>query len=123
MCLGVLVCWAVAHVCQLVLWVLWIVRCWVLSDIETPLRGGLWGRRRGEGVSLLRKITITVDDVTLNCLRAMRELNGIPYSAAVRRAVWSYYQDKCFIMPDSSPAPGAGAVAPDSRKDAPALEG
>ena len=59
----------------------------------------------------------------LNCLRAMRELNGIPYSAAVRRAVWSYYQDKCFIVPDSSPAPGAGAVAPDSRKDAPALEG
>lgn len=59
----------------------------------------------------------------LECLRAFREVFGIPYSAAVRRAVWSYYQDKCFIMPDSSPAPGAGAVAPDSRKDAPALEG
>lgn len=68
----------------------------------------------------MQKITITVDDVTLNCLRAMRELNGIPYSAAVRLAVWSYYQDKCFIMPD---VPGAGAAAPDSRKDAPALEG
>lgn len=24
-----------------------LCRCWVLSDIETPLRGGLWGRRRG----------------------------------------------------------------------------
>lgn len=80
----------------------------------------------------MQKITITVDDVTLNCLRAMRELNGIPYSAAIRRAVWSYYQDKCFIMPDSSvsalglgpqPSPGAGAAAPESRKDAPALEG
>ena len=47
-----------------------------------------------EGVSFLRKITITVDDVTLDCLRAMRELNGIPYSAAIRRAVWAYYQDK-----------------------------
>ena len=47
-----------------------------------------------EGVSLLRKITITVDDVTLDCLRAMRELNGVPYSAAVRLAVLSYYQDK-----------------------------
>lgn len=70
----------------------------------------------------MQKITITVDDVTLNCLRAMRELNGIPYSAAIRRAVWSYYQDKCFIMPDA-PAPGAGAAAPDLRKDAPALEG
>lgn len=46
-----------------------------------------------EGVSLLRKITITVDDVTLDCLRAMREF-GIPCSAAVRRAVWAYYQDK-----------------------------
>lgn len=68
----------------------------------------------------MQKITITVDDVTLNCLRAMRELNGIPYSAAVRRAVCSYYQDKCFIMPDT---PGAGVATPDSRKDAPALEG
>lgn len=47
-----------------------------------------------EGVSLLRKITITVDDVTLDCLRAMRELNGIPYSAAIRRAVLFYYYDK-----------------------------
>ena len=46
------------------------------------------------GVSFLRKITITVDDVTLECLRAMRELNGIPYSAAIRRAVLSYYHDK-----------------------------
>ena len=42
----------------------------------------------------MRKITITVDDVTLDCLRAMRELNGIPYSAAIRRAVLSYYYDK-----------------------------
>lgn len=47
-----------------------------------------------EGVSLLRKITITVDAGTLDCLRVMRELDGIPYSAAIRRAVWAYYQDK-----------------------------
>ena len=47
-----------------------------------------------EGVFYLRKITITVDDVTLDCLRAMREFSGIPYSAAIRRAVLSYYQDK-----------------------------
>lgn len=46
------------------------------------------------GVSFLRKITITVDDVTLDCLRAMRELNGVPFSAAIRLAVLSYYQDK-----------------------------
>lgn len=45
-----------------------------------------------EGVFPLRKITITVDDVTLDCLRAMHEANGIPYSAAIRRAVWAYYQ-------------------------------
>lgn len=51
------------------------------------------------GVSFLRKITITVDDVTLDCLRAMRELNGIPYSAAIRRAVLAYYQDKVFLPP------------------------
>lgn len=42
----------------------------------------------------MRKITITIDDATLNCLRAMRELNGIPYSAAIRFAVLAYYQDK-----------------------------
>lgn len=52
-----------------------------------------------EGVSLLRKITITVDDATLRCLRAMRELNGIPYSAVIRRAVLAYYQDKFSIPP------------------------
>lgn len=51
------------------------------------------------GVSFLRKITITVDDVTLNRLRAMRELNGIPYSAAIRLAVLAYYQDKFSIPP------------------------
>lgn len=46
---------------------------------------------------LLRKITITIDDVTLGCLCAMRESNGIPYSAAIRRAVLSYYQDKFLV--------------------------
>lgn len=46
------------------------------------------------GVSLLRRITITIDDVTLDCLRAMREVNGVPFSAAIRLAVLSYYQDK-----------------------------
>lgn len=53
-----------------------------------------------EGVSFLRKITITVDDVTIDCLRAMRESNGIPYSAAIRLAVLSYYQDK-FSLPSA----------------------
>lgn len=52
-----------------------------------------------EGVSLLRKITITVDDVTLDCLRAMRELNGVPYSAAIRLAVLAYYQDMFATSP------------------------
>lgn len=47
----------------------------------------------------MRKITITVDDVTLNCLRAMRELNGVPYSAAIRLSVLSYYQDKFTAPP------------------------
>ena len=53
-----------------------------------------------EGVSLLRKITITVDDTTLDCLRAMREINGTPYSAAIRLSVLSYYQDK-FVVPSA----------------------
>lgn len=46
----------------------------------------------------MRKITITVDDATLDCLRAMRELSGVPYSAAIRLSVLSYYQDK-FSVP------------------------
>lgn len=50
-----------------------------------------------EGVFVLRKITITVDEGTLECLRVMREINGIPYSAAIRLAVLSYYQDKFFV--------------------------
>lgn len=52
-----------------------------------------------EGEFLLRKITITVDDVTLECLRVMRELNGIPYSSAIRLAVLAYYQDKVSLPP------------------------
>ena len=52
-----------------------------------------------EGVSLLRKITITVDDVTLHYLHVMREVNGVSHSAAIRRAVLAYYQDKFFVSP------------------------
>ena len=51
------------------------------------------------GVSLLRKFTITIDDVTLDCLRAMREFCGIPYSAAIRLAVLAYYQDNFSTLP------------------------
>lgn len=46
----------------------------------------------------MRKITITVDEGTLEYLRAFREIFGIPYSAAIRRAVWAYYQDN-FSVP------------------------
>lgn len=46
------------------------------------------------GVFVLRKITITVDDATLDRLCAMREINGVSYSAAIRIAVLAYYQDK-----------------------------
>lgn len=52
-----------------------------------------------EGVSLLRKITITVDEGTLECLRAFREVHGIPFSALIRRAVWAYFHDKFAIPP------------------------
>lgn len=47
-----------------------------------------------EGVSLLIKITITVGEDTLECLRAFREILGVPYSVVIRRAVKAYYQDK-----------------------------
>lgn len=52
-----------------------------------------------EGVLLLHKITITVDEGTLECLRAFREVDGISYSALIRRAVWAYFQDKFFVLP------------------------
>lgn len=54
-----------------------------------------------EGVFLLRKITITVDDGTLECLRSFREVFGIPYSAVIRRAVFAYFQDKFSIPSDN----------------------
>lgn len=53
------------------------------------------------GVFLLKKITITVDEGTLECLRAFREVYGIAYSAVIRRAVWAYYQDM-FSMPSDN---------------------
>lgn len=46
----------------------------------------------------MRKITITVDDVTLDCLRAMRETVGVSHSAVIRLAVLSYYQDKFSVL-------------------------
>lgn len=46
----------------------------------------------------MRKITITVDEGTLDCLRAMREISGVPYSAAIRLAVLAYYQDKFSVL-------------------------
>lgn len=52
-----------------------------------------------EGVFLLKKITITVDEGTLECLRSFREIYGIAYSAVIRRAVWAYFQDKFSIPP------------------------
>lgn len=45
------------------------------------------------------RITITVDDATLHCLRVMREVNGVSHSAAIRLAVLSYYQDKFSVPP------------------------
>lgn len=52
------------------------------------------------GVLVLRKITITVDEGTVECLRVFREVYGIAYSAVIRRAVWAYYQDK-FSIPSA----------------------
>lgn len=54
-----------------------------------------------EGVFLLKKITITVDEGTIECLYAFREVFGIPYSAVIRRAVCAYYQDKFSIPSDN----------------------
>lgn len=46
----------------------------------------------------MRKITITIDEGTLECLRAFREADGISYSALIRRAVWAYFQDKFSVL-------------------------
>lgn len=51
-----------------------------------------------EGVFLLKRITITVDEGTLECLRTFREIYGTAYSAVIRLAVLAYYQDK-FSVP------------------------
>ena len=59
----------------------------------------------------MRKITITVDEATIDCLRAMRELNGTPYSAAIRLAVLSYYQNKFFVSPAKKNRPSVGSSA------------
>lgn len=48
---------------------------------------------------MLRKITITVDEGTFECLRAFRQIFGISNSALIRRAVKSYYQDKVSLSP------------------------
>lgn len=53
-----------------------------------------------EGVLVLRKITITVDEGTLECLRVFREIHGIPFSACIRRAVLVYYKDN-FCIPSA----------------------
>lgn len=47
----------------------------------------------------MKKITITVDEGTLECLRVFREIYGVAYSAVIRRAVWAYYQDKVSSPP------------------------
>lgn len=47
----------------------------------------------------MRKITITIDEATLDRLRVMREVDGVPFSAAIRLAVLSYYQDKVATLP------------------------
>lgn len=47
----------------------------------------------------MRKITITIDEATLDCLSAMREFNGVPFSAAIRLAVLAYYRDKFATSP------------------------
>ena len=58
-----------------------------------------------EGAFLLRKITITVDDGTLDCLRAFREVFGISHSAVIRRAVWAYYQISFLFLPSPKNRP------------------
>lgn len=52
-----------------------------------------------EGAFFLKKITITVDEGTLECLRAFREIFGVSHSAVIRRAVQAYYQEMLSISP------------------------
>lgn len=59
----------------------------------------------------MRKITITVDEGTLECLRACREIFGISHSAFIRRAVWAYYQAKLSLPPAQKNRPSVGSSA------------
>ena len=47
----------------------------------------------------MKKITITVDESTLECLRTFHEIFGVSHSAVIRRAVRAYYQDKVSFPP------------------------
>lgn len=62
-------------------------------------------------MSALRKITITIDEGTLECLREFREVFGISHSAVIRRAVWAYYQDKLSVQPAQKNRPSAVSSA------------
>lgn len=64
-----------------------------------------------EGAFLLKKMTISVDEGTLECLRAFREIYGIAYSAVIRRAVWAYFQDKFSVPPAKKYRPSVGSSA------------
>lgn len=59
----------------------------------------------------MRKITITVDEGTIECLRVMREVNGVSHSAAIRLAVLAYYQDKFSIPSAKKNRPSVGSSA------------
>lgn len=59
----------------------------------------------------MRKITITVDEGTLECLRAFREIYGIPCSAAIRRAVLAYFQDNFSVPSAQKNRPSVGSSA------------
>ena len=59
----------------------------------------------------MRRITITIDEGTLERLRVMREVNGVSHSAAIRLAVLSYYQDKFFVSPAEKNRPSVGSSA------------
>lgn len=54
----------------------------------------------------MKKITVTVDEDTLSYLIQLKQNFGMPYSEAVRRAVYGLYVDKVLIISDDA---GSGA--------------
>lgn len=48
----------------------------------------------------MKRVTFSLDEATIDRLSELKEEYGIPFSEAVRRAVWMYYQENVIVGGD-----------------------